>query len=159
MGNAVHFPTVTGSNLERRRFTLPGDLEGDVNLLVLAFWRHHQALVDTWMPLAGRLEERHEGLAAYELPVIQSRSRLSQWFIDSGMRTGIPDRRVRAHTITLYLDKPPFLRALGISDDRTIYPMLVDRAGTVLWHTSGPLEPHKEQELIAFLDRHHGRPA
>ena len=149
----MRFPEVTGSNLEQRRFTLPGDLEGDLNLLFLAFWQRHQALVDSWMPLADRLQEQRQDLMAYELPVIQSRSRLSQWFIDGGMRAGIPDRRVREHTITLYLDKPPFLDALDISDDRTIQVLVVDRSGRVVWRTAGAWNPAPEADLVSFLDQ------
>ncbi len=148
----MRFPTATGSNLERTQFTLPGDLEGERNLVILAFWRHHQMLVDTWMPLARRLQQRHSDVVAYELPVIESRNKLAQLFIDSGMRAGIPDRTIREHTITLYVDKAAFLSQLDIDDDSTIYTMLIDRAGNVLWHTSGPLDPGKEQELEDFLE-------
>jgi len=149
----MHFPQVTGSNLERRRFTLPGDLEGDLNLLFLAFWQRHQALVDSWMPLANRLQEQRNDLVAYELPVIQSRSRLSQWFIDGGMRAGISDLRIRQHTITLYLDKPSFLDALDISDDRTIQVLVVDRSGRVVWRTVGVWDQEREADLVSFLDQ------
>ncbi len=148
----MSFPTVTGSNLERRRMTLPAGFEGYLNLVVLAFWQRHQALVNTWMPLAGDLEQRHPGLVFYELPVIQKRSRVSQWFIDSGMRAGIPDRRVREHTVTLYVNKPPFLKDLGITDDGTIHPMVVDRAGRILWRASGPLTEAAESDLVDFLE-------
>lgn len=149
----MQFPQVAGSNLERRRFSLPGDLEGDFNLLFLAFWQRHQALVDSWMPLANRLQEQREDLVAYELPVIQSRSRLSQWFIDSGMRAGIPDRRIREHTITLYLDKAPFLDALDISDDHTIQILVVDRLGRVVWRTAGAWDEEREEDLVSFFDQ------
>ena len=148
----MSFPTVTGSNLERRHMSLPADFEGDLNLVVLAFWQRHQALVNTWMPLAGDLEKRHPGLAFYELPVIQKRSRVSQWFIDSGMRAGIADRRVRERTITLYLDKPPFLEDLGITDDGTIHAMVVDRTGRILWRATGPLIDAAESDLMDFLE-------
>ncbi len=148
----MSFPTVTGSNLERRRMNLPADLEGDLNLVILAFWQRHQALVNTWMPLAGQLEKRHPAFAFYELPVIQKRSRLSEWFIDSGMRAGISDRRVRERTITLYLDKPPFLDALGITDDTTIHAVVIDRTGHILWRASGPLIEEREFDLVDFLE-------
>jgi len=147
----VLFPTVSGSNLERRPLILPADLEGSPNLVVLAFWQRHQALVDTWMPLAKDLEEQHPGLVVYELPVIQTRSRLSRWFIDSGMRSGIPDRRARERTITLYLDKPPFLEALDITDDGTIYAMVLERTGHILWRATGPLVEATEADLVDFL--------
>lgn len=150
----MRFPTVTGSNLERQHLTLPRDLEGDLNLLFLAFWRRHQELVDSWLPMANRLQDRYPDLAAYELPVIQSRSKLSQWFIDGGMRAGIPDRRVRERTVTLYLDKAPFLEALEIADDDTIQVILVDGEGQVVWQTSDAWSPRGETGLVSFLDRH-----
>lgn len=150
-GDLVLFPTVSGSNLERRRMTLPADFEGRLNLVILAFWQRHQALVDTWMPLASELEARYSEFAAYELPVIQSRSRLSRWFIDSGMRAGISDQRVRERTITLYLDKPPFLKTLDIADDGTIYAMVVDRTGQVQWRAPGALDESAASDLMEFL--------
>ena len=151
-GNVVLFPSVSGSNLERRRFQLPGDLDGELNWLILAFWQRHQGAVNTWMPLATQLEERHPGLVTYELPVIQLRSRVSQWFIDSGMRAGIPDPHVRSRTITVYLDKAPFLRALEIGNDDAIHSVIVNRSGEVLWRTAGPWSAESEAGLRAFLD-------
>jgi hypothetical protein len=152
-GNVVRFPSVSGSNLDRRRFHLPGDLDGELNWLILAFWQRHQGAVDTWMPLAKQLEERHPGLITYELPVIQSRSRVSQWFIDSGMRAGIPDRHVRSRTITLYIDKVPFLKALEIDSDDAIHSVIVSKSGEVLWRTPGPWSSESEADLLAFLER------
>jgi hypothetical protein len=105
------------------------------------------------MPLANCLQEQRNDLVAYELPVIQSRSRLSQWFIDGGMRAGISDLRIRQHTITLYLDKPSFLDALDISDDRTIQVLVVDRSGRVVWRTVGAWDQEREADLVSFLDQ------
>lgn len=150
-GDLVVFPAVTGSNLERRRMILPSDFEGQLNLVILAFWQRHQALVDTWMPLAADLERKYSGFVTYELPVIQSRSRLSQRFIDGGMRAGISDRQVRERTITLYLDKPPFLKSLDIDDDDTIHAVLVDQTGEVSWRAAGPLVEATASDLEGFL--------
>lgn len=148
----MRFPSVTGSNLERRRMGLPADFDGELNLIVLAFWRRHQELVDTWLPLGAELEGLYPGFAVYELPVIQSRSRLGQWFIDSGMRAGIPSKQVRQRTITLYLDKPRFLEALDITDDSTIHVMLIDRRGEVHWRTQGPVTPATEAQLHDLME-------
>jgi hypothetical protein len=147
----MRFPKVTGSNLERKSFTLPGDLEGEHNLVILAFRRHQQMLVDTWMFLARHLEQRHPGFVAYELPVIESRSKLSQWLIDAGMRAGIADESLRERTITLYVNKTAFLQSLDVDDESTIYALLVDRKGNVLWHTSGPLDLEKAESLSHSL--------
>ena len=47
----MQFPTVAGKNLERNSFHLPRDLDGKLNVLLIAFQRWHQSLVDTWIPL------------------------------------------------------------------------------------------------------------
>ena len=70
------------------------------------------------------------------------------------MRAGIPDRTARATTITLYLDKEPFRNALEIPDEETIYPMLVDRQGHVLWRTEGEWTPEKGEELEQIVKQY-----
>ena len=145
------FPTVTSTNLSRRKFALPGDFEGDLNLLLIAFQRWHQRLVDTWILFAGRLEHDYEGVRYYELPVIQRMNVLGRSFIDGGMRAGIPDREARARTITLYLDKVAFRSALDLPGEEDIYVLLVDRQGRVLWRAQGSFTPEKGESLDAAI--------
>ena len=145
------FPRVSGKNLERHKFTFPDDFERDRNLVTIAFQREQQNDIDTWTPLVQRLTQQHKDLAYYELPTILAINPMFQWFINSGMRLGIPDRRVRAATITLYLDKGPFKQALEIPDEEHIYILLVDRAGNILWRESGVWTLEKESDLVAYL--------
>ncbi len=137
------FPQLQAANLEKRSMSLPGDFEGTRNLLLVAFQREQQAQVDTWLREMKRFEEVDPGFRYYELPTIQRPNRLLRWIIDTGMRRGIPDPKARARTITLYIDKAPFLRALGITDETQIHCFLVDRTGRVLWHTEGVFEESK----------------
>lgn len=65
----------------------------------------------------------------YELPTIDRLNPIARWFIDSGIRRGIPDREARARTITLYLDKLAFRKALNLPDERPVYAVLIDRPG------------------------------
>ncbi len=51
----------------------------------------------------------------------------------------------------MYADKAALLNVLGIDDDSTIYTMLIDREGTVLWRMSGLLDSEKEKALSDFL--------
>ena len=131
------FPQVAGSSLEGRRFQLPQDFEGKLNLAIVAFQRWHQDLVDTWVPLARRLRSAYPDFRYYELPTIWRMNPLFRWSIDAGMRAGIADRNARAATITLYLDKEPFRQALEIADEETIHLFLVDSAGRVWWRGAG----------------------
>jgi hypothetical protein len=144
-------PTVTARNLQRSRVTFPDDLEGERNVLLIAFQQWQQRSIDTWLPFVKQLESDHEALYYYELPVIQSLNPLARLFINEGMRAGIPDSTARERTITLYLDKPAFRQALGLPDEEDIYVLLVDRDGRVLWRTTGEFSPEKGASLVQTL--------
>lgn len=148
----MKFPTVQGSNLSGKRYRLPRDFEGEYNVVIIPFQRHQQDNVDTWGPFLEKLAGQQSAVRYYELPTIQNYGRLQQFFIDSGMRGGIPDRGVRARTITLYLDVAPFTAALDLPTIDDIYILLVDRDGDVLWRTHGDYTEEKGEELAARLE-------
>jgi hypothetical protein len=143
----ARFPRLIASNLEKRSFTLPDDFEGSRNLLLVAFQREQQQQVDTWLREMRRFEELDPEFRYYELPTIQSPNRLVRWFIDTGMRRGIPDQKARSRTITLYIDKQPFLKALGITDENRIHCFLVNRSGQILWRVEGGFDDAKAVSL------------
>ena len=147
----ARFPRLIASNLEKRTLTLPDDFEGSRNLLLVAFQRNQQQQVDTWLREMRRFEELDPEFRYYELPTIQSPNRLVRWFIDTGMRRGIPDQKARSRTITLYIDKQPFLKALGITDENRIYCFLVNRSGQVLWRDEGVFDDSKAVSLRECL--------
>ena len=138
---AARFPVVSGSNLERRKFNLPADFGGDLNLVAVAFLREHQDLVDTWTATAARLTGADPRLRFYELPVLSETNGLFSLFIDGGMRAGIPSKATREVTITLYLDRAKFLKTAGLPGPQTIYVLLVDRAGKIFWRGQGAYTP------------------
>lgn len=147
------FPQVTGSNLEREEVVLPRDLVGAVNLLLIAFQRHHQDWIDQWLPLAKRLEADGQGLAYYELPTLDSYNAPSRMWINEGMRAGIPDPVARERTITLFLEnKEEFLRALDIESQETIHALLVTREGEILWRAEGLPTDEAVDSLLARLE-------
>lgn len=131
------FPEVEGRNLEDREFRLPQDFEGAANLVLLAFRREHQELVDTWMPAAGALADTLAGFRYYELPVLASGYTLFRSFIDGGMRSGIPDLAARERTITLYINKRPLREALGFTSEDTIYALVLSSDGRVVHMDEG----------------------
>ena len=150
----AHFPSVKASNLEKRDFNLPADFEGDRNLLLVAFEREQQKDVDTWLREMKRFEEIDPGFHYYELPTIQKPNAFMRWFIDTGMRHGIPDRKARERTITLYLEKQPFLDSLLIADQKKIHAFLVDREGNVVWSSEGVFDEINGAGLRGALGEH-----
>lgn len=140
-GSLGRFPAESGENLNGKRFDLPRDFEGRLNLVVVAFQRQQQRDVDGWMPFLKTLAKDRDDLRIYELPTLGRRYRIMRPIIDGGMRGGIPDTKVRATTITLYIDKTPFRRALQLPDEDQIYVLAVDREGKVHARAAGLLTP------------------
>lgn len=147
----AQFPKVSGSNLEGRKFQLPRDFEGAINLAIVPFQRWHQDVVDTWAPALGGLVQAMPGFRFYELPTLWRMNPLYRWGIDAGMRAGIPDRSTREITITLYLDKDAFRRQLEIPNEETIHLLLVTPQGEINWRTTGEASPEKLASLTAHL--------
>ena len=141
------FPGVTGTNLLRQKISLPHELQGNLNILLIAFQQRHQALVDSWISFLSQLEQSFPSVLFYEIPVIQKLNFISQTFINEGMRAGIPNRDTRQKTITLYVDKIAFRNALDIPNEETIWLLLVDRSGNVFWRIAGPYTPEKGKAL------------
>ena len=146
------FPPLTATNLEGTTLSLPADFAGERNLLLIAFQREQQKNVDTWLHQMKRFESS-PGFRYYELPTIDKLNPVVRWFINGGMRRGIPDRNARARTITLYIDKPPFREALKIADEKQIYAILIDRSGRVLWRAEGDFDEAKGASLQDTLAR------
>jgi hypothetical protein len=71
------------------------------------------------------------------------------------MRMGIPDKKAREVTITLYLNKPAFRKALDMPDEERIYVLLVNRKGEVLWRADGSFHEDKARDLKFALEGAH----
>jgi hypothetical protein len=143
----VRFPSVAGRSLEGRELRLPADLEGERNVLVIAFKREQQRDADSWKPALAALVRATPGLAVYGLPTLPTGARTMRWLIERGMRRGAENREVRERTIPLYVDTDAFRRALAIPDEAQIHVLLVDRAGLVLWRASGTFDEARMAEL------------
>ncbi len=147
----ARFPEVKGRNLNGRQFTLPKDLEGEANLIFVAYKMNQQDDVNTWLPLAKELQKSKEGLRFYELPTLPEFGPAMQSYTDNGMRSGIRDQETRHLTITLYIDRESFLKALHIPNMDAIHALLVNRKGEILWRSEGRLDAEKEASLRAAL--------
>ncbi|MBI3504363.1 MAG: hypothetical protein HY059_05940 [Proteobacteria bacterium] len=148
----IRFPSVVGSNLEGKRFALPGDFEAEYDVVIVAFRREQQADVDSWMPFLREQKLAERGVRVYEVPTLNRSYRWMRGFIDGGMARGIPAKATREATITLYIDKAPFKRALGITTEERIVAMLVTRDGRVLWRADGRFAPAAGAQLMSTLD-------
>lgn len=150
----ARFAKATGKNLNERSFALPQDFEADWNIVFMAYQRWQQEDVNTWLPMSDELEARFSNIRYYELPTINEMPEMARKFVDNGMRRGIPDPRVRARTITLYLDQAPFMKSLKIENMQSIDVFVSDRDGNVVWKVEGTYDEEKGKNLTAFLEKH-----
>ena len=151
----MNFPSVKGSNLEKKKYNLPDDFEGKVNIVTIAFQQWQQGLVDTWVPFLSELKRKFPDIFFYELPTINRGYKGIRFIIDGGMRMGIPAKEVRERTITLYLDKKKFMTDLMIENDEDIHTFLLDSNGKVILrikgefkHTSATLIDEKLEKIL-----------
>ena len=123
--------------------------------MLVAFQRSQQRDVDTWLKELPRIQSlvqsSNPGFAYYEIPTIARLNAMARWFIDNGMRGGIPDKYQRVRTITLYIDKAPFENALAIPSEDRIYALQVTKSGDVLWRAEGVYSEDKGKQLERFL--------
>ena len=149
--NKNQFPQISGKNLEDKEYNLPKSFEGKYNLVFVAFLREQQNDVNKWIPLANSLIKKYEKLNYYELPVLSENYNLARWFIDGGMKAGIPDKSAREKTITIYTNKSKFLEVLDISEDNNIHILLLDDEGKILWRNKGTFSKEKADSLENVL--------
>ena len=145
------FPRLVAETLSGRKLVLPDSLDGKLALVLLAFRRHAQPVVDSWVgPAQRRYGSCHE-FTWFELPMLAGGWRTISGFIDGGMRSGI-DQAHHDHVATFYGDSRRHCEALAIRDPNTAHACLIDGDGTVHWMASGWATNRKLEELYSALD-------
>jgi hypothetical protein len=143
-------PSVTAYALDRAKVTLPGDFTAPLNLLILSFQRDQQSVVDGWLPV---LTPGAPSVQTWSLPISPRANVLYRWWVNASLRTSLPASQPRRYTVPLYLDKAHFLRALQVSSEQEVVLLLTDKAGHVLWRTTGPVNDSKKAGLSGFVSR------
>ncbi len=147
----VSFPQLAALDLGGRKVALPAGLPGERNVVLIAFRREQQGLVDSWVPWLERRAATDPGLRFVELPAIGLQWQPARAAIHGGMAAAIRDEAVRRRTLTVYTDVRRVTAPLGIDDRNTIWLCLVDRAGRVAWRGSGGFDPATAAALDTAL--------
>lgn len=148
----THFPRLTARNLNGRTVSIPEELEGELLVMLVAFRREHQALVDSWLPFLEGLAGERPGLRFYEIPTIGTHWAPARWFIDGGMVAAIRDRDVRERTLTVYTHVRRVLRDLALPDASSIGVFLLDPDDRILWRGRGGHQPALAEDLARAIE-------
>lgn len=141
------FPNVSGSSLDGKRFNLPRDLKGKVNIVIIAFRREQTDIIEQWATPLKEIMKADPSLEVYELPTLSRGYSPFRWWIDGGMRAGIVDEEARRRTITIYTNKRNFKVQLGIPNEETIYIFLVGKDGRIITRVQGDFTEEKHRQL------------
>ena len=146
-------PKLHGTNLLGESLTFPKDLTAPLTLVVMGFKREQQKDIDTWIHAYKEKNFSGHGIDFFELPIIYEVGPLKRFFINNGMKSGIPDLAQLKRTVTIYMKRGPLFDALQMSED-TISSFLVDKTGKILWRQDGRASPEKIDSLKKVIQNH-----
>lgn len=153
----MQFPVHTFSNLAKQKKKIPDELGGDYQLMIVAFQRNHQQLVDTWFDAGDTLEKKYNKpgkmFRYYEIPTIYKMGLIRRSLLNTGMRTGVKAQTARERTFTIYIDKAPFKKTLQIPNETDIHLFLLNSTGKVIWRCQGKHSIEKENSLTKSLKK------
>jgi hypothetical protein len=148
-------PAMTAADLNGRTLNLPQDMAGDPAVWVVAFDRAHQDQVDRLFQLIDGAKDRAPGVVYWEVPVIKNPGAIGRWFIDNGMRSGIPNTQTRSKVVTLYVpDRAKWLSQMGVGGTDQAYAVVVGRSGAVL-ATAAQSDIKTVDDMAALIEQGH----
>ena len=134
--NSGHFPSVSGKDLNGKSWIAPSGFPGERTLVVIGFEEEQQVGIDSWFE-GMEVRDPASRISWIEMPLINNPGMLMRWFINTGMRGGIPSKEVRSHVWTAYTNKKAFMEASGMTSTKDVYALVVDRSGKILAMESG----------------------
>ena len=146
---AAIFPTVTADALDKQRVTLPKELAGEANLLLLSFSREQSTELETWTAPAQALQHTNVHFQAYRIPVSDRANALFRWWANASLKSEETDPELWHWEIPIYVDKTAFRAQLGIADEKSVVALLLDRSGRVLWRATGASTVESRAALTA----------
>lgn len=153
---AGSFPTITAEALDRSDITLPANLEGRENLLLLSWARDQAAQLETWTAVAQALQHTHVHFRVYRIPVSATENVVFRWWDNASLRAAETDPERLHWNVPIYTDKAKLHEALGQPlDEKAVTVLLVDRAGRILWRAQGPSTAATRASLESFEEGLH----
>lgn len=149
----MRFPDIVARDLEGRKYQLPDDLPDGPRLIMVAFQRWHTVVLAGWQPALEGMVAAHPGTTLWEIPALSRMYAAARPYIDGGMRAGIPDPAARRMTLTTYTDLRAFGRVLELPSFDTVYILLLDATGEVVWLGGGEADDTQLADLAVALDR------
>jgi hypothetical protein len=132
---AQTMPPIRSADLNKKAIFWPRDFAAERTLIFVAFRRSQQSNIDGWV--AGMNLKAKGAPLWFEVPMIDDPGSIGRWFIDNGMRTGIPKAADRARVVTVYGKKATMMSAMNLPNEMQVHAIVVDKAGKIIIRVSG----------------------
>lgn len=127
------FPSVRGDSLKGEVVEIPEHYSGRNTLILVGYQQRAQFDIDRW--ILGVLQADIP-VEIVEVPTIAGMvPQMVQGFIDSGMRSGIPESDWGS-VVTVYKDADKIIAALGNERPQSGYAVLLDKQGRIVWSSN-----------------------
>lgn len=144
------FPTTQAEALDRTSVTVPAQLQGAENLLLLSWARDQGPQLDTWTAVGQALQHTQPSVSMYRMPINEPENVAFRWWDDASLRAAETDPQLLHYDVPLYTDKAELMRAIGLpADEHKVIALLVDRAGHILWKAQGPSNQASRAALLS----------
>lgn len=143
----ARFPKVAGANLENRRFTLPNDLQGDLNIVLLELQPTRREDLAGWLPAVREMCAATPGMRYYDVPVLLKTQNQTDESDGRDRYRESSERSAWEYTIPVALDLQSFKNSLGIVGEEALQILLIDRQGGIVWRDAGKITSEKTQAL------------
>jgi hypothetical protein len=128
-------PPIKAADLNKKTVSWPGGLPAERTIIMVAFTQGQQKNIDGWVD--GMKLKSPNAPIWFEMPLIGKSGSVARFFIDNGMRGGIPNKQDRARVVTVYSDKAAMMKSMGLPSEKQIHVLVVDRSGRILERVSG----------------------
>jgi hypothetical protein len=146
---AQNMPVIESTDLNKKTIVWPRDFTAERTLIFIAFSQSQQGNIDAWV---NGMKLKAAGAPVwFEIPMISDPGSAGRWFINSGMRSGIPSKADRARVVTVYGNKAAMMKAMGLTSEKQIYAIVVDKTGKIIARASGNYTETGAAELMAAL--------
>jgi hypothetical protein len=150
-GESGAFPRMDGTNLLLESVTVPDDLSGEYQLIVIAYDTDQQIYVDKWLRPLEDLNEDYPQMTGYYLPLLPQDTRDAAVAILGGMTLAAKSDEDRERTVVIFTDVDAFNSLTDVPDKEEVQLFLLDSSGVVRWHGSGAYQPETLDSLKAVL--------
>lgn len=134
------------ADLDGKTYLAPTELPAQKSVLILGFAHAQQEKVAAWYGALREALGQSHASSIFEVPVFNTSSLTFRSMVRNAMRMGSSSEE-RARTLTLFVDRDGFTKALSIDDLSAPTVLVVNREGRVLKSAHGEVAPEKVEAL------------